>query len=367
MISPMDINELKSWLRLNRLELAPRVSAGLIQHLKSPEAVFDADDSLLTSLGFITPRAIEKIRQPVPASIERDLIVLEQKNISLLPITAEEYPETLKEIFDPPILLYVRGELLEKDKLSIGIVGSRKASAYGRAVAERIARDLAQRGLTIISGGARGIDTSAHKGSLSGKGRTVAVLGCGVDVNYPAENNELFDVISGTGAVISEFPLGSQPEPWRFPPRNRLISGLSIGVLVCQCPENSGALITAGYAAEQGKDVWAVPGNVDDERNRGCHKLIKDGAKLIESSVDILNELGINDTDEETQPVLPLPVLTAQETKIVSLLSLEPVPVDDIIDKSELPAHVVSGILTMLEMRGIIKRLPGHTYVRSLI
>jgi DNA processing protein len=365
----MDIGDIRSWLRLSRLELAPRVAVGLIQHFGSPDAVFTADDAQLANIGILSERVKEKLRLPVPAAIEKDLQLIEKINLNLLPITSENYPAPLKEIFDPPILLYVRGELLEKDKLAIGIVGSRKASPYGRAIAERLAKDLSSRGLAIISGGARGIDTCAHRGALAGGGRTVAVLGCGVDVNYPSENQQLFDTITGSGAVISEFPLGSQPEPWRFPPRNRLISGLSIGVLVCQSPESSGALITAGYAAEQGRDVYAVPGNVDDERNRGCHKLIKDGAKLVENADDILAELGIssNDTDNSSQPSLPLPILTDQESKIVSLLSLDPVAVDDIIDKTGLPAHVISGALTLLEMRGVIKRLPGHTYVRSLL
>lgn len=345
------------------------MAAGLILHFGSPSPIFEASDSQLTDVGIISDRVREKLRSPMPAAIENDLRILEQLNLKLLPITSELYPAPLKDIFDPPILLYIRGELLEKDKLAIGIVGSRKASPYGRAIAERISRDLSSKGLAIISGGARGIDTSAHKGALAGGGRTIAVLGCGVDVNYPSENQQLFDTITNSGAVISEFPLGSQPEPWRFPPRNRLISGLSIGVLVCQSPESSGALITAGYAAEQGKDVYAVPGNVDEERNRGCHKLIKDGAKLVESASDILSELGISDggNEDSFQPSLPMPVLTDQESKIVSLLSLDPVAVDDIIDKTALPAHVVSGALTILEMRGVIKRLPGHTYVRSLI
>ncbi len=247
--------------------------------------------------------------------------------------------------------------------------GSRRASVYGKSIAERIATDLAQRGLTIVSGGARGIDTAAHKGALAAGGRTIAFLGCGIDVSYPAENKNLFDAMVESGAVISEFPLGSNPEPWRFPPRNRLISGMSLGVLVCQSPEASGALITAGYAAEQGKDTYAVPGNVDDERNWGCHKLIQDGALLVQNASDILRELGLDgggEEDEARQMALPIESLNEQERDIAALLSLEPMPVDEIIERTGLPAPMVSGTLTVLEMKNIVRRVPGNAYVRAI-
>jgi DNA processing protein len=274
----------------------------------------------------------------------------------------------LKDIYDPPVVLYSRGSVLESDKLAIAIVGSRRASVYGRSVAERIARDLAARGLAVVSGGARGIDTAAHKGAMAAGGRTIAFLGCGIDVAYPAENKKLFEAMAESGAVVSEFPLGSTPEPWRFPPRNRLISGMSLGVLVCQSPEASGALITASYAAEQGKDVYAVPGNVDDERNRGCHKLLRDGAGLVETAQDILDDLGLaNDgNDGARQLLLPIDSLEDNERVIVTLLSLEPMPVDTIIEKCGLPAPLVSGTLTILEMKNLVRRVPGNAYVRAL-
>ncbi len=252
--------------------------------------------------------------------------------------------------------------------MAVAIVGSRRATVYGRAIAEKIAKGLSARGLAVVSGGARGVDTAAHRGALAAGGRTIAFLGCGVDVNYPAENKKLFEAISENGAVVSEFPFGSEPEPWRFPPRNRLISGLSLGVLVCQSPAASGALITAGYAAEQGKDVYAVPGNVDDERNRGCHKLIKDGARLVESVDDILEELGLDASEERSGRQLTLPAgpLNEQEQSILCLLSLDPMQVDKIISKTGLAAPMVSGTLTVLEMKGVAKRVPGNAYVRAL-
>lgn len=363
----MDDRELRYWLRLSRLELAPKAAGALIEHFGGPEAVFTACEAELGVVDRLTDKGRDKILAPAPAAIERDLRLVEELGVTVLPITSSEYPAALRDIYDPPPVLYVKGRLVESDKLAVAIVGSRRASVYGRSVAERIARDLAARGLTIISGGARGIDTAAHKGALSAGGRTVVFLGCGIDVSYPAENKKLFEAVAESGALISEFPFGSTPEPWRFPPRNRLISGMSLGVLICQSPEASGALITAGYAAEQGKDVYAVPGNVDEERNRGCHKLLKDGARLVEGADDILEELGLRETDEPArQLTLPVESLSGQERAIATLLSLEPMPVDEIIEKSGLPAPMVSGTLTILEMKNVVRRVPGNAYVRAL-
>lgn len=364
----MDERELRSWLRLSRLELSPRAAGALLERFGGPEAVFEASECELKNVDHLTDKGRAKVLGPAPAAIDRDLHLLEEMGASLVPVTSADYPASLKDIYDPPLALYVRGHILESDRFSVAIVGSRRATVYGRSVAEKIASDLCARGLAVVSGGARGIDTAAHKGALSAGGRTIAFLGCGIDVPYPAENKKLYEVISESGAVVSEFPFGATPEPWRFPPRNRLISGLSMGVLICQSPEASGALITAGYAAEQGKDVYAVPGNVDDERNRGCHRLIKDGAKLVETAQDVLEELGLAEAEEEQERQLSLPIgsLSDQERAIVSLLSLEPVPVDEIIDKSGLPVPLVSGTLTILEMRNVVRRVPGNAYIRVL-
>lgn len=364
----MNESELRAWLRLSRLELSPRAAGALVESFGGPEAVFDASDAELSRIEQLTPKGLEKIRGPVPAAIDKDLGLIDKLGVTVIPCKSEDYPPNLKQIYDPPIILYIKGKLLESDKLAVAIVGSRRASVYGRSIAEGIARDLAFRGLTIVSGGARGIDTSAHKGALEAGGRTVAFLGCGIDVTYPLENKKLFEAIAGSGAVVSEFPFGSNPEPWRFPPRNRLISGMSLGVLVCQSPEASGALITASYAAEQGKDVFAVPGNVDEERNRGCHRLIKDGAKLVESPEDILEELGLacDEDKRAAQFALHVESLKGPERQIAALLSLEPVSVDEIIERSGLPAPMVSGTLTVLEMKNVVRRVPGNAYVRQL-
>ncbi|MEN6356256.1 MAG: DNA-processing protein DprA [Armatimonadota bacterium] len=364
----MNEPELRAWLRLSRLELTPRAAGSLLDRFGGPEAVFEASESDLEKVEQLTEKGRSKVLGPVPAAIERDLQIIDTRKITLIPITSENYPASLKQIYDPPVLLYIRGSIIESDKLAIAIVGSRKASVYGKSIAEKIGKDLAGRGLTVVSGGARGIDTAAHRGALEVTGRTIAFLGCGIDVVYPAENTKLFEAIAESGAVVSEFPLGSSPEPWRFPPRNRLISGLSIGVLVCQCPLRSGALITADYALQQGKDIYAVPGNVGDERNSGCHRLIKDGAKLVESAEDILEELGIEkkSADDQAQLALPIGSMSDQERDIISLLSLDPMQVDEIIEKSSLSAPMVSGTLTVLEMKNLVKRVPGNAYVRAL-
>lgn len=366
----MEERELRSWLRLSRLELSPRAAAALLERFGGPEAVFGASEAELKSVERLTDKGLAKLLGPVPAAIDRDIRLIEEAGLTVLPLASPDYPACLKTIYDPPIVLYVKGTIVESDKLAVAIVGSRKASVYGKSMAERIARDLAERGLTVVSGGARGIDTAAHRGALAAGGRTMAFLGCGIDVTYPAENKKLFEAMAESGAVVSEFPLGSHPEPWRFPPRNRLISGMSLGVLVCQSPEASGALITAGYAAEQGKDTYAVPGNVDDERNRGCHRLIQEGALLVQSAADILRELGI-DAEEQSdssrrQLALPVESLNEQERDIACLLSLEPMPVDEIIEKTGLPAPMVTGTLTVLEMKNVVRRVPGNAYVRAI-
>ena len=365
----MDEHELRAWLRLSRLELSPTAARALIERFGGPEAVFEASESELAAVECLTEKSRAKVLSPIPAAIERDLQLIEEMGVALILITSGDYPVNLKQIYDPPVLLYSRGRLVESDKMAVAIVGSRRATPYGLSIAEKIARDLAGCGLTIVSGGARGVDTAAHKGALAASGRTIAFLGCGVDVGYPAENRKLYDVIAENGAVLSEFPFGATPELWRFPPRNRLISGMSLGVLICQSPAASGALITAGYAAEQGKDVYAVPGNVDDDRNRGCHALIKDGAKLVECADDILSELGLRQADEEGTRQLALPIESLKnenERKIAALLSLEPLQVDEIIEKTGLPAPLVAGTLTILEMKNVARRVPGNAYVRVL-
>ena len=280
------------------------------------------------------------------------------------------YPANLRPLPDAPPVLIARGELIPEDKFSVAIVGSRRATNYGLTLAKRFAQELSSHGLTIISGGARGVDTEARIGALEAGGRTLAYLGCGVDVNYPSDNRRLFDRIAqGGGAVLSEFPLGTKPEPWRFPARNRLISGSSLGVLVFESPADSGSLITAREAADQGRDVFAVPGPIDTGRNSGCHKLIQDGAKLVETVDDILSELGVLSLRSPDAPGVSsphIPNLPPEQRKILDMLTLQPRHVDGMIAESGLAAPQVSGILTLLEMRGLARRVPGNAFVRVL-
>ena len=230
-------------------------------------------------------------RPKTSIDIDKEIGLIKKYDVEVITIDEDQYPKNLKHIYNPPRVLYVKGKLIPEDYYSIGIVGSRKASFYGQQNAERLGSELAQKGFTVISGMARGIDTYAHKGALKAKGRTIAVLGSGINVVYPPENKTLMDEISRNGAVISEFPIDTRPNRQNFPMRNRIISGLSMGVLVIEAARKSGALITASFALEQGREVFSLPGRVDMSTSRGTLGLIKEGAKLVESVDDILEEL----------------------------------------------------------------------------
>ena len=252
--------------------------------------------------------------------------------------------------------------------MAVAVVGSRFASHYGKSAAESISRDLAQEGLTIVSGMARGIDTSAHRGALSAGGRTIAVLGCGIAVNYPMENKKLKEVISSQGAVISEFPMAMSPAPSHFPMRNRIISGLSLGVVVVEASHRSGSLITARLALEQGRDVFAVPGSIDSLRSRGTHKLIKDGAKLVEDAQDIVPELlpQMKTRSRVAESFQEKEALLNEEARIIlSTLGQNQLQIDKIIAETGLKSNLISSILLDLELRGIVRQLPGKVFVRK--
>lgn len=281
-----------------------------------------------------------------------------------------EYPDQLREIHDPPPLLFVRGTLKSTDYRSVAIVGTRRASTYARLVSEKMAGDLARRGVTVVSGLALGVDSAAHRGALMVKGRTVAVCGCGLDVIYPKDNKKLMDEIAASGAVVSELPPGTQPEPWHFPARNRIISGLSLGIVVVEAPDTSGALITADCALEQGHEVFVVPGNVTLNNNRGGHRLIKEGATLVEDANDILNALGLADDAGQmsTGAAAPEPAepvnLSPNESAVLKALTREEKHVDDVTRLVRLTAAEVNASLMLLEMKGFIRRLPGNMFMR---
>lgn len=323
----------------------------------------------------ISPKALIKDFSVIPPEMA-DLFLFERNRINLhkevsklaklkvkiICIEDPDYPKGLRNIYTPPPIIYLRGKLLDTS-LKIAIVGSRKASPYGKKTAQKLARDLSNNGIQIISGLARGIDTCGHKGALEGQGGTVAVLGSGVDIVYPRENMGLYEQIinNDVSGVISEFPLGTLPQKFYFPMRNRIISGLADGILVIEAGEKSGSLITAEFALEQGKDVFAVPGPVDNAFYKGSHRLIKDGAKLIDTIEDILEEYGQLSLFKEER--MNLNRLDKLEKKIFLCLSWEPKSLEDIIIETKLSPQEVLTVLSMLEIKGYIKEVAGRKYI----
>jgi DNA processing protein len=282
-----------------------------------------------------------------------------------------EYPELLKQIYDPPVVLYIRGALLPKDKNAVALVGSRMTTHYGIEVARKLAYQLAYLGVTVISGGARGIDSAAHQGALSAKGRTVAILGTGINIIWPAENKELYERIAANGAVVTQFPFNRPGDKQSFPIRNRIVAGMTLGTVVVEANLSSGALITANFATEYGRQVFAVPGRIDSPRSKGCHDLIKKGAKLCEGAEDILSEFEYlfpptnrSPTATETG-VLPAIELSENEQKVHDTLSMEESTVDEVIRRSGLPPSAVSVALLSLEMKRLIRQLPGKLFVKN--
>ncbi len=269
------------------------------------------------------------------------------------------YPENLKNIFDPPILLYVKGTLPAAGLVCVAVVGSRTASLYGLRMAREIAKGLAEAGVTVVSGMALGVDSAAHEGALAGEGRTLAVLGGGIGRLYPAENKKLAKAISEQGALISEYPVEMEPQAGYFPVRNRIISGLSSSVLVVEAKEKSGALITADAALEQGRDVFAVPGNADSEKSRGTNALLKQGAKVVTSAEDILNELKLS---KKVNVARPRPSLSTDESKIYTLLESEPLHVDVIVEQTGLSIQQAFTHLFQMELKGVVKQAPGKIF-----
>lgn len=335
----------------------------LLDAFGTPEKLWKASRQELYEEGNVSSEFIETyFEQKQKISVEKEFKKAEAMNVSILTIADEHYPASLREIYAPPPVLYVKGEIKKQDEKALGVVGSRKATEYGLNVAEKISAALSQNGFTIVSGLARGIDTKAHEGTLNAGGRTIAVLGCGLDVSYPKENKSLAEKISASGAVLSEFPFGTPPLALNFPMRNRIISGLSRGVIVVQAGERSGATITADFALEQGREVFAVPGSVYLPQSKGTHRLLKEGATLVESVNDVLQGLGLPPVPvEEKEP----PALQGVEKLVYDALSYEPVVLDDLVEKLHLPVQRISSLLMILETRGFIRQLPGKFFVKA--
>lgn len=332
-----------------------------MKHFGSPEEAWKAlGHSPLTELfGDAALQIWEERRKADP---EKELRKAEQAGAKIVTFEEPAYPEPLREIPDPPPVLYVLGEWQEKDRLAVGMVGTRRATSYGRLVAKKLAQELAERGVTVVSGLAPGIDTAAHEGALL-SGRTLAVLGTGLGKPYPAGSERLLRRIAEQGAVLSEFPWDMEGAQWTFPRRNRLIAGLSLLVVVVEAPERSGALITADYALEQGKEVLAVPGPITSEASAGTNRLLKEGAKPVTNVDDILEELDmlpLVQTQPKREPELP-----PEAAQVLSLLSLEPLSIEEIVAQAGLPHAKVAQILVELTLSGFVEELPGRRFLRK--
>jgi len=379
----MQNRDLKYWVALKQVEGIGNVGfQALLDAFGSPREAFAAPTSMLRAVPGIGTKSASRIKAFTGwKKVDEEIEKAGRGGVTIVTSRDPLYPPRLLATDDHPAYLYVKGSLDGGD-VCVAVVGSRAASTYGKYTTERLCRELALRGVTVVSGLARGIDSAAHRGALAGRGRTIAVLGCGLDVVYPPENEGLYGEIERQGALISEFPLGTPPNAPNFPARNRIISGISLGVVVVEASQKSGSLITARIALEQGREVFAVPGSIDSAGSRGANQLIKQGAKLIENVDDILEEI-LPQVDRERKPARPAPrpqqaegsdagegpspgiALTEAEKAICRALSQKPAHIDRIITATGLPAREVLGALLNLELRGLIEQKPGKTYIRK--
>lgn len=371
----MDEASLTAWLTLQAIDgVGDRTLLKLIQAFGSADAALAATTDEFIRIGCSAELA-ESVRRGADISIcrqiDRQVKIINRLNIRTLTVLEPSYPSRLKTIPDPPPLLYISGTLTPQDDVAVAIVGGRRATAPGRILTEEIAKDLSERGITIISGLARGIDAAAHRGALAAQGRTIAVLGCGIDRTYPSEHQTLRRSIESHGAVISELTIGAAPHSHHFPRRNRIISGLSLGVLVSEAAINSGSLITAKLALEQGREVFAVPGSIKEEACRGSNRLIKEGAKLVEGAQDVLDEIVPQiDARQRARMRLDAAPLDAkapigqEDLSVYEALSYEAQSIDSVIERTGLSAAQVSATLLSLELNGRIRQLPGQQYIR---
>ncbi|MFH1233842.1 MAG: DNA-processing protein DprA [Patescibacteria group bacterium] len=360
------MNDLKYWVGLNNFsKFGPVRFKRIRQYFPNLENAFKANSNELKRAGIEEKIAEEFISARLlinPDSLMEKLI---KQNIKVVTIEDKHYPKLLAEIYDPPPLLYYRGELTIADEFALAVVGSRKYSSYGKQVTEQLVKDLSVNNLTIVSGLALGIDGLAHEATLASHGRTIAVLGSGLDREniYPSQNRYLVDkIVASGGAIISEFPLGSLPLKHHFPQRNRLISGLSLGVLVIEASLKSGSLITVSHALEQNREVFAVPGNIYSLNSAGTNHLIKQGAKLVSSANDIIETLNLTQVVSyiDNKKIIPD---SPEEEKILTVLTCEPTHVNELIRLTKLDTAIINSTLVIMEMKGVIKNLGSMQYV----
>ncbi len=358
------------WLALYLVQGLGNVGAHcLLKAFGDPVRIFEAPLADLANVDGITESVAHNIvERKFALDPEEEMERIGKVGGRVIPFESPEYPCLLKEIHDPPLILYARGRSIPGDHTFIAIVGSRNPTHYGRKVAAELARDIAGAGFGVVSGMARGIDGAAHWGCLKGKGFTVGVVGTGLDIIYPSVNKKLFEEVWGQGAVVSEFPMRTPPEPRHFPIRNRIISGIARGVVVVEATRKSGSLITASQALDQGREVFAVPGSVFSPKSGGTHYLIKQGAKLVERTQDVLEEIypaGFSSTDIGNGQSEPPPEMSELEEKIYDLLADYPKHIDELVRELDLDPGELSGILLNMELCGLVKQLPGRMFVRS--
>ncbi len=357
------MSDLRYWIGFNIVRgIGPVRLRALLDYFGDLERAWHAPAEALRNAGLDSRSLKNLLKVRNKRDLDRELKRIEATGARALTWESDHYPHLLREIYDSPPVLYVKGTLTEEDSWAIAVVGTRRASVYGREVTRQLTRALARSGLTIVSGLARGIDTEAHRAALEAGGRTIAVLGCGIDRVYPPENRKLAQQIIAHGALVSDYPLGTPPEGRNFPARNRIISGLSLGVLVTDAGTRSGALITTSYAAEQGRDVFAVPGNILTRGSVGTNALIQDGAKVVLKPEDILEELNLTMVVEQAEARQVLPA-DETEAALLAHLSAEPVHVDDLQQQLELPIAQVTSTLALMELKGMVRQSGGMKYI----
>lgn len=359
------MDSLAYWIGFNKVRgIGPARLRALMDAFGSVEAAWTAAPDALRDVG-LDRRSIQNLVElRGKLDLAAELSRVQKAGISLLTWDDPRYPTRLKAINDPPPLLYILGDLRPEDDYGVAVVGTRSISNYGREAARSLAGDLASAGITVISGLARGVDAVAHRAALDAGGRSIAVLGSGVDVIYPWENRQLAADLAANGAVISEYPLGTQPEANNFPPRNRIVSGLSRGVVVVEAGEVSGALITARFAADQGRDVFAVPGSIFARNSAGVNRLIRDGAIPVTSVNDILEALNLTQVEAHVEAQMLFPT-DPTEAVLFEQLADDPVHADEISRATGLPIATVTGTLALMELKGLVHSAGGMTYVRS--
>lgn len=359
------MDHLAYWIGFNKVRgIGPQRFRALIDCCGSVEAAWRAPESTLRDAGLDRRSATALIEARDKLDLEAELARVRKSGAQIITWDDPAYPQRLLNIYDPPFVIFVRGELAPEDDFGVAVVGTRRASHYGREAARAITTDLARAGVTIISGLAVGIDTVAHRAALDSGGRTLAVLGSSVDIIYPWENSKLANEIVQHGALISEYALGTQPEASNFPPRNRIVSGLSRGVVVIEAGEQSGALITARMGGEQGRDVFAVPGSIFHPGSQGANRLIRDGATPVLSATDILDALNLRSVPQQVEAQMLFPT-DATEAQLLEQLGPDPLHVDEVSRATGLPIATVTGTLALMELKGLVHQAGGMTYVRA--